>query len=527
MNNRPYQQQFVNALLPEAWAAGCTKVILALPPGSGKTWTARLTIERLLSTQAWDCWFLAHRKELIEQAYLEFKDLNPVVVWPGKPTPPPSPLRIAGKDTLGHREIKPCHKQVLVIVDEIHHGSSDTYIRLLNRICTIYPVVYVLGLTATPYTLSGKPIPGDVIVEPVKPAELFESGAILEPTVIGAAAPELGGIPLIGGDFAIPELEQRSRKLMGDMVKEIDKWSDGYPVIVRACSIADSKERVERLKTAGYRATHLDGATPAGQRDEILARLSIGGKRGHAEGVDVLSQVGIIGEGWNNPSDYERILRLRHITNYKDTPPPFVPVSLLSDCAPTMSMCLYRQAECRINRPNGDKLRTTQGLADAIPKQFARVISHSGNWQRHGFLRDHHSFELQTGAVKGVGTRDKSGLLSARYCPVCLAVWPSSRLQCSCGSALSQPRKPIQEDDSEELKPITPKAGVAASENAKLAYLANLWRQWKRDNAIKPVKVGRVAVIFHNQTGKWPTKEELSKSREIAGCQLQNSGDSD
>lgn len=523
--SRSFQPRFVDHDLPDAWSQGHRRIILALPPGSGKTRCGKLTIERLLSVGAWDCWFLAHRKELIEQAAMELRHLDPVVVWPGKPTPPPAPLRVAGRDTLARREIKPCRSQVLVIIDECHHSPSDTYLNLLTRFSNVYTVVYVLGLTATPYTLSGKPIPGDVIIEPVTPAELFESGAILEPEIIGAAAPELGGVHIIGGDYSVPEVEARSRKLMGDMVKEIDKWSDGYPVIVRACSIADSKARVERLRAAGYRAEHLDGETPAGQRNDVLARLSIGGKRGSAEGIDVLSQVGIIGEGWNNPSDYERVLRMPHLWGGKSYPPLFVPVSLLSDCKPTMSMCDYIQSLCRINRPNGDKLHTSQGLLDAVPKQFARCVSHSNNWQRFPFLRDHHSFDLNTGEVKGAPLRDKHGLLSARYCGMCLSVWPSSRTHCSCGAALSAPRRPIEEDESEELKPISPKAGVAeASESARISYLANLWRSWKRDNEKRaaigknPISIGQIKVIYNRQTGRWPTNEDLAKSRAIAGA---------
>ncbi len=521
MSNRAFQQHFIDKDLPQAWAQGHKRVILTLPPGAGKTRTSRLVIERLLGLGGWDCWFLAHRKELIEQPAIELRHLNPTVFWPGKPTPLPSVLRIAGRDTLSRRDIQPLNTQVLVIIDECHHAPSSTYLKLLERFTQTYTTVYVLGLTATPYTLSGKAIPGDVIIEPVKPQELFDSGVILEPEIIRAIEPELTGVPIRAGDYDAPELAMRSRKLMGDMVKEIDKWSDGYPVIVRAVSIADSKERVERLRAAGYRAEHLDGETSEHERARVLARLSIGGKRGSGQGIDVLSQVGIVGEGWNNPSDYERVLFMPDLWDGKSYPPIFVPVSLLSDCAPTMSMCLYRQAECRINRPNGDSIETSQGRMAAIPKQFARVVSHSGNWKEHGFLVDHHTFDLQTGAVGGM-LRDKSGLLGVRYCSKCLSVWPSTRKVCSCGSELTQPRTAIPEDTAVDMTPIAPKAAVAENDKGRLSYLANLWRRWHTQNQERaaigkdPVSVAQIRVIYNRQTGKWPSKEDLDKARIIA-----------
>jgi superfamily II DNA or RNA helicase len=65
-------------------------------------------------------------------------------------------------------------KATYVFVDEAHHAAAATYQKVLKR----YPSAKVVGLTATPYRLDGKPLGDmfDVIVESVKPSKLIEQG---------------------------------------------------------------------------------------------------------------------------------------------------------------------------------------------------------------------------------------------------------------------------------------------------------------------------------------------------------------
>jgi len=513
---RAFQQRFVERDLPDAWSKKYRNVILALPPGAGKTRCARMTIERLLCVGGWDAWFLAHRVELIEQAATELRHLSPSLYVAGRPSPQPAPLRVAGRDTLARRDFRSLADRCLLVSDEHHHGTCETFTKLLSRFQSVYRVVYVLGLTATPYTLSGKPIPGDVIIEPVKPTELFADGTILEPEVKGLDAPDTSRIPMARGEFVATELEQRTRKLVGNMVDEAKRFWEGYPFTVRAVSVADAHHRAERLCAAGFRAAVLHGELPPAERDLILARLAIGGALGSPLGLDCVVRAGnpdIIGEGWNNPSDYERVLRLRSILWPSGNPPPFVPVSTLSDCAPTMSECLYRQAECRVNRPNGNTIQTTLGPMPAVPKKFARVLSHSENWRRFVPLRDHHTFTLDGETPSGRAPRDKHGFLSCRYCPRCLSVWPSSQASCSCGAALAQV-KPPPEETADRLGDVgeRPKSKVAASTpQARIEILANLWRSLARKQG--RVSERQVYAVFRSMTGQGADPSEMEQAK--------------
>lgn len=513
--SRDFQPRFVERDLPAAWRAGHRNVILALPPGAGKTRCARLTIERLLSVGGWDGWFLAHRRELVEQAAAELAHLNPGVFLAGHSSPSASHLRVAGRDTLVRRDFQPLAERCFLVSDEHHHGACDTFQKILAVFRRVYRVVYILGLTATPYTLSGKPIPGDVIVEPVLPAELFADGTILEPEVKGLDAPDTSKVPISRGEFVASELELVTRKLVGNMVETAKRYWDGFPFTVRATSVADAHARSERLAAAGFRSAVLDGSTPWQERDLILARLAIGGAIGSPLGLDCIVRAGnpdIIGEGWNNPSDYERVIRLRHVLGIVGELPPFVPCSLLSDCAPTMSECLYRQAECRVNRPSGDSIMTSIGPVPAVPKRFARVASHSENWRRHGFLRDHHGFTLDGGSPHSRAVRDKSGFLSARYCPQCLSVWPSTQPACSCGTELKAPGRTLEETE-DQLGEVRPKAEVKTTA-ARVELLANLWRSRLRKYGKASER--QIGAIFRSMTGRYATSEEMDAARDKA-----------
>lgn len=522
--SRAYQARFVDELLPGAWRAGHKSVLLALPVGAGKTKCSRLVTQRLLALSGWDIAVVDHRKELTEQFSAEFADLSPGVFWAGKPSPIPSPLRIGGRDTLIRREWVPLHDKLFLVIDEAHHvAQQNTYGKLLQRFRTLYRVVYVLGLTATPYRLDGKPLGKvfDTLIEPTKPGDLIDAGVLMEPVILRRDAPDLDGLHKQGGDFIGTELEMRSRRLVGNVVEELKNWSDGYPAVLRAVSIAHSKTLCERLTAAGFRAAHMDGGTPATERDELFARLAIGGQRGAASGIDVLCQVDIASEGWNPPSDYERVLRLPHLWPSSDNPPPYVPLCVLSDCRPTLSRSGYRQFEGRGSRPTSDTIQTSRGPVAALPKPWFRLISHSENWRRFGFLRDHYGFSLETGEVAGEARqpRDKSGLLNCRYCPKCLSVWPNTVAACSCGAALVEP-KAAPEETREKLVPVGATQG--ATDGQRVGYLVGLWLSHFKKNAARaatgqpPISEAQIRAIYHSYSGRWPTTADMQAAKAAA-----------
>ena len=157
---------------------------------------------------------------------------------------------------------------------------GDGYMKLIARFRERYRVVYILLTSATPYRLDGKPLGtiADTLVEPTTPRQLMDAGIIHEPLVKSVTTIDADGLPVRRGDFVSTELEVRAKKLSGNVVSEWLRWCDGYPGVVRAVSVAHSKQLVERFIAAGLRAAHLDGETPLAERSRILARLAIGGR---------------------------------------------------------------------------------------------------------------------------------------------------------------------------------------------------------------------------------------------------------
>lgn len=140
------------------------KGMLVLPTGGGKTTTAvRWVWESALMRGRKVLW-LAHRHELLNQAYSTFCQYAQCEVTyriisgvhDAARMIQQEQLLIASKDSLIH------HKDVLakwlqgeqevyVIVDEAHHATSVTYRELLEHLQHQGTRMYLLGLTATPF----------------------------------------------------------------------------------------------------------------------------------------------------------------------------------------------------------------------------------------------------------------------------------------------------------------------------------------------------------------------------------------
>jgi len=151
---RPYQIEALKAL------TNCFSKhrsgILALPTGSGKTFVAAKWIcDRFIRSGKKVIW-IAHRIELLEQAYATFTKLlqpsmaHSITWWAGgRPKNPYGRLVLVS--IMAARNFPPMHTDLLVI-DEAHHEPAQTYRFFQDRIS----FEKHLGLTATPKRLDEK-----------------------------------------------------------------------------------------------------------------------------------------------------------------------------------------------------------------------------------------------------------------------------------------------------------------------------------------------------------------------------------
>jgi DNA repair protein RadD len=163
---RPYQYEAIENVR-KAMRRGHARVVLVMPTGSGKTITGAEVVRSAIQRGKRVIW-LAHRTELIDQACatlqrlgLDVGAISPSSAWPAKRS---AAIQVASIQTLVARgTVRP--PADLIVWDECHHcgESAEEWVALLDA----YPMVHVLGLTATPERGDGTglgPIFGEIVV---------------------------------------------------------------------------------------------------------------------------------------------------------------------------------------------------------------------------------------------------------------------------------------------------------------------------------------------------------------------------
>jgi superfamily II DNA or RNA helicase len=395
---RHYQADAI-ARVDDAVANGVRRVLLVAATGSGKTTIAGFMILRAIE-RGERVVFLAHRRELILQAYRRLLDLGltsdqvGVIMGNDPRRRPGAHVQVASVDTL-RRRARPAAD--VVFYDEAHRSLSATQ----RALAAGWPDALHIGLTATPYGPDGAGMGAayDELVVVASPRQLIAEGFLVEPRVFTVPAlqrPDLKGVRVARGDYAQAELEAAldRQALVGNIVEHWKRLADGVRTVVFAVSIAHSKHITERFIEAGVAAEHLDGETPTAERDAVLARLDLGDTR-------VVSGVGVLAEGWDQPS---------------------VKCAILA--RPTKSTGLYLQQAGRILRPWND--------------EPAIILDHAGCALEHGLPQDDRVFTLE-------GKKKRGGVsleAPTRVCPDCAAVVAVTTRVCpECGKQLLATRE--------------------------------------------------------------------------------------
>jgi len=175
----PHQAQALHELVKWYKAAPAERRggILVLPTGGRKTFTAGHFICRNALSDGFKVLWLAHTHHLLEQAFFSFADLVGLI---GEPKSRLNVRVVSG--TIGHfpvHSIKASddvvigslqtvtnaltnrHKQLdtflntaegnlFVVFDEAHHSPAPSYRNLLTNLRDRCPLMYLMGLTATP-----------------------------------------------------------------------------------------------------------------------------------------------------------------------------------------------------------------------------------------------------------------------------------------------------------------------------------------------------------------------------------------
>jgi len=389
MQLRPYQVGAIDALRARV-SAGVRRVLLCAPTGSGKTVMASEVIRGAVA-RGKRVVFVAHRKELIDQAFdklCRFGVSAGVIMAGDKRRDDYWPVQVCSIQTLARRmdRLPPAD---VVVIDEAHHAVSNSYKFLVER----YERAIVLGLTATPWRL-GKLSLADMFEELVlaaTPAELMAMGALVQYDAFAYDAPDLHDVKTVAGDWNQRELALacNTTVLVGSVAHEYVTHARGRRAILFPVDINHSRSIIGELEAVGVRAKHLDCHTPKLERERILADLASGA-------VQVVSSVGVLTEGFDCPEAEVCII-----------------------ARPTQSLTLHLQILGRV-------LRTAPGKVRAL------IHDHAGNLMRHGFPDDDRDYSLVA-----TPTRDRA----MHTCPFCKFLFGSIRSDgcCpKCGELIAQ-----------------------------------------------------------------------------------------
>lgn len=401
------------------------RVLLVRPTSTGKT-VVFCAISSAVTERGACTLILQHREELIGQtsrtlAAMEVEHGIIAAQHPGRA----APVQIASIDTMARRldSYQPGDFK-LVFVDEAHHAAAPSW----QRVIDYFASAYVIGCTATPERLDGKGLDhlfGELISS--RTVKDYVNLGVLAPAVTFAPPqpPDLSGIRRRLGDYEQEALADRmsDSAIVGDAVEHYKRLSPQLPGLVYCCSIRHSQLVAEAFTGAGYAARHIDGETPAAEREATITAL-------HDGKLDLVTNVALFTEGLDVPL-----------------------LGIVIILRPTQSLTLHLQMLGRVTR-------TARG------KRRGLILDHAGNSLRHGLYDFDHQWSLE-------GRPKKTGEAPVRRCPECGAMLPIKAQSCSeCGYQFVVQMQPprIPEATAGELEQINDRNLLGTEQLRQMPY---------------------------------------------------------
>jgi superfamily II DNA or RNA helicase len=293
---RPYQTDLLDRI-DKAWFSGKRSILCQLPTGGGKT-IVFATVVHLAIKLGLKCLVLAHREELIKQAAdkIEIITNDPVgIIKAGYPANYDADIQVASVQSLTRR-LEKCPQFDLIVVDEAHHSTANSYRTILNR----FPNARVLGVTATPIRLDGKGFRGifDELICGVTVSQLIESGSLSAYKYFATeTSMSVEGVGKRQGDFKTEDVARANpvEGLAGDVVKSYRDYLEGKQAVIFCINVEHSIAIAEHFKAAGIIAHHLDGTTDARERSDVMTQF-------RDRRIQVLTNCALFDEGLDIPS---------------------------------------------------------------------------------------------------------------------------------------------------------------------------------------------------------------------------------
>jgi superfamily II DNA or RNA helicase len=337
-------------------------------------------------------------------------------------------VQVCSVDTLYRRAIvdkrMPMPPADVVIFDEAHLALGESRAAILDA----YPDALILGFTATPAKISGRPLSArfDKLVKGPTFKELFANKALVPPRIFSSpviAESELADITRDSksGDYAVGELAAAMSKprLLGGVLVNWLRIANGKRTLIFACNKAHGAALLEDFLRAGVTAEMLTDQTPEFEREAAITRLERGDTL-------ILISCSLLSYGVDIPS-----------------------VECIVLARPTRSLVLYLQAVGR-------------GMRPAPGKEHVIVIDHGRVVESLGM--PHGDFDWSLDAAKNVNksarestTRQRCNVAEKpRICPECAHLWAVSEEgpSCICCGWMPAPAPKVVEASDAQLEEL-------------------------------------------------------------------------
>lgn len=326
-------------------------VMMQMPTGTGKTVVLASLVKQYLNRDA-DCAVLivAHRIELIEQtgAFLSHFGIDYGVIAGGKWPAVFKRVMVASVQTLSKNldiDLAPS----LVVIDEAHHTLAKTY----QMLWAAWPEAKFLGLTATPYRMSGDGFTDlfEVLVDSWSVKQFIADGW-LSPYDYYSIRPdseeqqEIDSLKKRGadGDFQMKELREKLdvRPSIERLFESFERFAFDKKGIIYAIDISHAEHIAEFYRLQGVKAVAISSKTPAKERAEVIRTFR------EENRIQILVSVDLFSEGFDCPD-----------------------VEFIQMARPTLSLAKYLQMVGR-------------GLRPCKGKQCCTIIDNVGLYRTFG-----------------------------------------------------------------------------------------------------------------------------------------------
>ena len=299
---RGYQKEICEKV-DEAFKAH-RSVMVQMPTGTGKTVVLASLVQQFLHDNTDSAVVIvAHRKELVEQIQ---NTLKKVFFFENSPAPSAegatAHISVMSIQWLSRNIDMVRKKPDLVIIDEAHHALAKTY----QMLWTAWPEAKFLGLTATPYRMSGDGFTDlfEVLVDSWSVKQFIADGW-LSPYDYYSIRPdseeqkEIDSLKKRGadGDFQMKELREKLdvRPSIERLYESFERFAFDKKGIIYAIDIAHAEHIAEFYRMQGVNAEAISSKTPAKERAEVIRTFKDENR------IQILVSVDLFSEGFDCP----------------------------------------------------------------------------------------------------------------------------------------------------------------------------------------------------------------------------------